>query len=172
MTVPASRGTPSGDQLHVRVREIVADHRDDRGALLPILHAVKSEFACVPREAIPTIADELNLSRAEVHGVASFYRDFREQPDGRNTLRVCRAEACQALGANALVKTAEEQLGVAVGETTADGDITLDEVFCLGNCALGPSASLNGTTYGRVDTDRLASLIATARSAQSPVGQL
>jgi formate dehydrogenase subunit gamma len=140
------------------VREIVADHRDERGALLPILHAVQSEFGCVPRELIPTIAEELNLSRADVYGVASFYRDFLDEPAGRSTVRLCRAEACQAVGANELVESAKQQLGVDMGSTTPDGDITLDEVFCLGNCALGPSGTVDGTLHGRLDPDRLASL--------------
>ena len=164
MTVPPLGQGSNGGNPSQRVREIVADHRDERGALLPILHAVQTEFGCVPRELIPTIADELNLSRADIHGVASFYRDFFDEPAGRSTVRLCRAEACQAVGANELVESAKEQLGVDMGGTTPDGDVTLDEVFCLGNCALGPSVAVDGTTYGRVDAARLASLIAGARN--------
>ena len=164
MTVPPLGQGSDGGNPSQRVREIVADHRDDRGALLPILHAVQTEFGCVPRELIPTIAEELNLSRADVHGVASFYRDFLDEPAGRSTVRLCRAEACQAVGANELVESAKQQLGVDMGNTTPDGDITLDEVFCLGNCALGPSVVVDGTTYGRVDAARLTSLIANARN--------
>lgn len=156
MTVPAA---PSGERVDARVREIVADHRDERGALLPILHAVNDEFGCVAPDVIPVIAHELNLSRAEVHGVASFYRDFRPEPAGRSVLRICRAEACQAVGGRELANDAEQELGIAFGETTADGAVTLDEVFCLGNCALGPSAALNGKTYGRVDRATLTSLV-------------
>lgn len=162
MTVPAA---PSGERLDARVREIVANHRDERGALLPILHAINAEFGCVAPDVIPVIAHELNLSRAEVHGVASFYRDFRPEPAGRSTLRICHAEACQAVGARDLARDAERSLGIEFGQTTPDGAVTLDEVFCLGNCALGPSAALGGKTYGRVDSARLAELVNEAKQA-------
>ena len=162
MTVPAA--APSGKRLDARVREIVADHRDDRGALLPILHAVQQEFGCVSSDVIPIIAHELNLSRADVHGVASFYRDFRKQPAGASTVRVCRAEACQAVGGRELASAAQSQLGIAFGQTTADGEFTLDEVFCLGNCALGPAVAVNGVTFGRIDAARLATLIDQAKA--------
>jgi formate dehydrogenase subunit gamma len=161
MTVPAA---PSGEQLDERVREIVADHRDDRGALLPILHAVQTEFGCVSPEVIPLIAKELNLTRADVHGVASFYRDFRKEPAGRSTVRICRAEACQAVGGRELAVAAQSQLGVDFGQTTSNGEVTLDEVFCLGNCALGPSVAVNGMTHGRVDAARLSVLVDQARA--------
>ena len=166
MSVPPA---DTGSQA-ARVREIVADHRDERGALLPILHSVLTEFGCVPKSVIPVIAEELNLSRADVHGVASFYRDFRNEPAGRTTVRICRAEACQSVGANDLAASAEHQYGLKMGQTSANGDITLDEVFCLGNCALGPSAQIAGTTYGRVTLDRLAELVDAAHS-QVEVGQ-
>ena len=162
MTVPST--APSGEMLDARVREIVANHRDDRGALLPILHAVQAEFGCVSPEMIPLIAHELNLSRADVHGVASFYRDFRSTPAGQTIVRVCRAEACQAVGGRELATAATTQLGVDFGETSVNGTVTLDEVFCLGNCALGPAVAVNGTTYGRVDAARLSSLVEQARS--------
>jgi formate dehydrogenase subunit gamma len=161
MTVPAA--APSGERLDERVREIVADHRDERGALLPILHAVQTEFGCVAPDVIPVIAHELNLSRADVHGVASFYRDFRKEPAGRTTVRICRAEACQAVGGRELADTARSVTGVEFGQTSGDGAVTLDEVFCLGNCALGPSAAIDGVTYGRVDAARLTALLDQAK---------
>lgn len=152
--------TISGSDMTVEdvVRTVVADHRDQRGSLLPILHAVQAELGCVPQEAIPVLADELNLSRADVHGVVTFYHDFRREPAGRTTVRICRAEACQALGADGLLGYAREA-GLALGETTADGSVTVEQVFCLGNCALGPSVEVNGRLYGRMDQARLGSIL-------------
>ncbi|MEU0432557.1 NAD(P)H-dependent oxidoreductase subunit E [Streptomyces sp. NPDC006290] len=140
------------------VRRAAAGHRGQRGALLPVLHAVQAELGHVPQEAIPVLADEFNLSRADVHGVVTFYHDFRREPAGRTTVRICRAEACQALGAEDLVTYAREA-GLALGETTADGAVTVEQVFCLGNCALGPSAEVNGRLYGRVGPARLGSIL-------------
>ncbi len=160
MTVP--QATPTDEQVSARIHEIVADHRDDRGALLPILHAVQDEFGCVAPAVIPLIANELNLSRADVHGVASFYRDFRTSPTGATTVRICRAEACQSVGARDLEASAERELGLKIGETSADESMTLDEVFCLGNCALGPAVQINGVLHGRVTSEQLPSLIAAA----------
>lgn len=155
----------SGEMLADRVREIVANHRDDRGALLPILHSIQDEFGCVSRTVIPLVANQLNLSRAEVHGVVSFYRDFRDEPAGRTTVRVCQAEACQSVGANELSEAVREQLGISFGETTPERDVTLDEVFCLGNCALGPSAQINQQVYGLLDADRLRHLVDQVRGS-------
>ncbi len=149
-------------ELAARVRSIVADHRGERGALMPILHTVQAEFGCVDPAVVPVIADALNLSRAEVHGVISFYRDFRAEPAGRSRVRVCRAEACQSVGAEALAAQARARLGVGFSETTPDSAITLDEVFCLGNCALGPSVQVGNRVHGRVSPDRLDALIAAA----------
>jgi formate dehydrogenase subunit gamma len=145
------------------VRRLVAQHKDDRGALLPILHGLQHELGYVPKDAVPLLAKELNLSRADVHGVVTFYRDFRDAPAGAR-VRVCRGEACQAVGAEALAAHARARLGIGFGETTGGSPrgANLDHVFCLGNCALGPSVEVNGTTYGRVDADRLDSLIARA----------
>ncbi|MFJ7962156.1 NAD(P)H-dependent oxidoreductase subunit E [Streptomyces sp. NPDC096324] len=140
------------------VRRAAAVHRDQRGALLPVLHAVQAELGCVPREAIAVLADEFNLSRADVHGVVTFYHDFRGEPAGRTTVRVCRAEACQALGAERLVAYVREA-GLEVGETSADGAVTVEQVFCLGNCALGPSVEVNGRLFGRVGPARLGSML-------------
>jgi formate dehydrogenase subunit gamma len=146
------------------VREIVATHRSQRGALLPILHAVQEALGCVPQEAIPVLADELNLSRADVHGVVTFYHDFRSEPAGRTTVRVCRAEACQALGADRLVAHLQARYGVSLGETTWDRSLTAEQVFCLGNCALGPAAQVNGRLHGRLDETRLSLIVEKAVS--------
>ena len=146
------------------VREIAASHREQRGALLPILHAVQEALGCVPAEAIPVLADELNLSRADVHGVVSFYHDFRSEPAGRTTVRVCRAEACQAVGAGRLVAHLKERYGVSLGETSRDGSLTAEQVFCLGNCALGPAAQVDGRLHGRLDEARLSLILEKAIS--------
>ena len=123
-----------------RVRAIAVANCARPGALLPILHAVQETFGYIDRRAVPVIAEVLNLTRAEVHGVVTFYHDFRQAPAGRHVLRLCRAEACQSSGGEALVERAEAALGVACGETTADGQVTLEAVYCLGLCALAPSA--------------------------------
>ncbi len=124
----------------------VAAHRDDEGPLLEVLHSVQAELGWVPQEATRLVADRLNLSRAEVHGVVTFYADFRERPPAAHRLRVCAAEACQARGSRDLVDVAQQRLGVGLGDQTADGSWELDKVFCLGNCALGPSAEVDGVT--------------------------
>lgn len=147
-----------------RVRELVEAHRNDRGPLLPILHRIQAEFGHISREAVSALATELNITRADVHGVVSFYTDFRYEPAGTTTVRLCRAEACRAVGAEKLVADAEQVFGVAVGNTTPDGSITLDQVFCLGNCALGPAAQIDGRLYGRVDRDRLVEILARAET--------
>lgn len=150
--------------LAERVRAIVADHRGLEGPLLPILHAVQAEFGHVPREALPPIAEMLDLSRAEVHGVVSFYHDFHEHPQGRHVLRLCRAEACQSMGGDALAELAEEKLKLRFGETAPDGSVTLEAVYCLGLCACAPAAQIDGRVVGRVSQARLDALIAEARA--------
>jgi formate dehydrogenase subunit gamma len=137
----------------------VAAHRGQRGSLLPILHAVQAQLGWVPADAIAVLAEELNLSRAEVHGVVTFYHDFRGEPAGRTTVRVCRAEACQALGAERLVAWVGDRTGLEPGQTASDGSLSIEQVFCLGNCALGPSVQVNERVYGRVDETRLASIL-------------
>ena len=141
------------------IREITASHKGQRGALLPILHAVQEALGCVPPEAIPVLAEELNLSRADVHGVVSFYHDFRSTPAGRTTVRICRGEACQAVGAQRLVDHLHESRGMTLGETSMDGSVTVEQVFCLGNCALGPAAQVNGRLQGRLDEARLSAIL-------------
>ncbi|MET8781806.1 MULTISPECIES: formate dehydrogenase subunit gamma [unclassified Streptomyces] len=147
------------------ISAIAAAHRGQRGPLLPILHAIQAELGHVPQEAVAILARELNLSRADVHGVVSFYHDFRPEPAGRTTVRICRAEACQALGADALVNSARDRAGLALGETRADGSLTVEQVFCLGNCALGPSVEVNGEVLGRMSADRLRSILDEAVSS-------
>jgi formate dehydrogenase subunit gamma len=141
------------------VRDIAGTHRGQRGALLPILHAVQEALGYIPPEAIPVLADELNLSRADVHGVVTFYHDFRSTPAGRTTVRICRGEACQAVGAERLVSHLRDNCGMSLGETSADGALTVEQVFCLGNCALGPAAQVNGRLQGRLDEARLTSMV-------------
>jgi formate dehydrogenase subunit gamma len=135
------------------------------GALLPILHAVQQALNFVPKDAVPLIARELNLSVAEVHGVISFYHYFRQQRPGRHVVHLCRAEACQALGAAQLEAHAKSTLGVDFHGTTADGAITLEPVYCLGNCALGPSIMIDERLQGRVSPQRFDALMAQAKAA-------
>ncbi|MDO9524725.1 MAG: formate dehydrogenase subunit gamma, partial [Gemmobacter sp.] len=137
------------------LNEILAAHKTTEGALLPILHDVQAAFGHVPAEALPIIAADLNISRAEAHGVMSFYHDFRTEPAGRTVLKLCRAEACQAVGADALADHARTRLGLNWHETTANGAVTLEPGFCLGLCACGPAAMVNGRLLGRVDAARL-----------------
>lgn len=150
-----------------RVRAVVDVHRGERGALLPILHGVQAEFGYIGSEMVPVIAHELNLSKAEVHGVISFYSDFRAEPAGRTVVRLCRAEACQSVGAERLVAHAQQVYGIKLGQTTPDGSVTLEQVFCLGNCALGPSGQVNGRLHGRLDERRLDALILGAETGSS-----
>jgi formate dehydrogenase subunit gamma len=127
--------------------------------MLPILHALQEEFGYVDDEAIPLIADALNLSKAEVVGVVHFYHDYRHEAPGRHILKVCRAEACQSMGCESLVRHLQSKLGAVMGETTADGAFSLDTVYCLGNCALSPAVMLDGRLYGKVTHERLDALL-------------
>ena len=153
-----------GSPLEQYVRSAVAAHRDDRGALLPILHDIQATFGYVDQAVVPILADELNLSRADVHGVISFYHDFRKSPAVGTHVRICRAEACQAAGADALVTHAEQRLATNIGGTSPDRDATLDQVFCFGNCALGPTVEINGRISGRVSPQRFDSLLEKAKA--------
>lgn len=134
-----------------RIAEILDAHRGLEGPLLPILHAIQEAFGYIPEGAIPQIAKALTLSKAEVHGVVSFYHDFREKPAGRHVLKLCRAEACQTMGSDAVADRIKAALGIDWHETTADGRVTLEPVFCLGLCACGPAAMVDGRLVGRVD---------------------
>ncbi|MGH6761945.1 MAG: formate dehydrogenase subunit gamma [Phyllobacterium sp.] len=142
---------------------IINRFRNSEGPLLPILHGVQEEFGYVPSETLPIIAQELNLSRAEVHGVVSFYHDFRAQPAGRHVLKLCRAESCQSMGGDALSERARQLLGIDWHETTADGAVTLEPVYCLGLCACSPAAMLDGEVIGRLDDEKLREIAAEVR---------
>ncbi len=146
-------------QTTQRIEEILTAHKGMEGALLPILHAVQAEFGYVPQEVLPPIAKDLNISRAEVHGVVSFYHDYREKPAGRHVIKLCRAEACQSMGADQVAAHVQKTLGVEWHETTADGAVTLDPIFCLGLCACGPAAMVDGKLIARVDTARMDKII-------------
>ena len=141
------------------VRRGLLRHKARPGPLLEVLHEVQAELGHIPPGAIPLIADELNLSRAEVHGVVSFYHYFRHSPPGRHVVRVCRAESCQAMGAETLASHAERRLGVRFDQTTPDGRFSLDPVYCLGNCACSPAVMIDGELFGRVTPERFDALI-------------
>ncbi|EJZ21095.1 formate dehydrogenase subunit gamma [Rhizobium sp. Pop5] len=158
MTIHIAEG-----DIATRTRAIVADLRYLEGPLLPILHGVQEEFGYVPQEALPVIAEELNLSRAEVHGVMTFYHDYRDHPAGRHVLKLCRAEACQSMGGDAVAERVKTLLGIDFHQTTLDGSVTLEPVYCLGLCACAPSAMLDGEVYGRVDDQVAAELVAEVR---------
>jgi len=136
-------------------RTVIEAQRGSDGALLPMLHALLDTFGYVDRRAVPLMAEALNLSRAEVTGVVSFYKDFRAAPPGRHVVKLCRAEACQAMGCERLVTELEGRLGTPVDTTSPDGRVTLETVYCLGNCALSPAALVDGKLLGRVDAEAL-----------------
>ncbi len=150
------------DRALSRIREF--EHVE--GALLPILHSLQDEFGYLDEGAVPLIADMLNISKAEVQGVISFYHDFRRLPAGRHVLKLCRAEACQSMGCDKTISHVEQSLGVKLGETTPDGDFTLREVFCLGLCAHSPAAMLDEQPHGRVTPQVADLLIEGARRRQ------
>jgi formate dehydrogenase subunit gamma len=150
------------------VAECIERYRSVPGGLLPLLQALQRELGYIPPESVAAIATGLNLSRAEVHGVISFYHDFHTQPVGRHRVQICRAEACQAMGGRALENHARERLGLDWGETTADGAITLEPVYCLGNCACSPSVRIDDAIHARIDTGRLDTLLAELRREESP----
>lgn len=147
-----------------RIGEILDAHDGMEGSLLPILHAIQAAFGHVPQDALPQIAKRLNLTRAEVHGVMSFYHDFREQPAGQHVVKLCRAEACQAMGADRVAAHAQKALGIDWHETTKDGQVTLEPVFCLGLCACAPAAMVDGRLVGRVDEAAVDAIVAEVRT--------
>ena len=146
-----------------RASEIIAEHAAQPGALLPILHAVQEALGFVPKDAVPLIAKELNLSIAEVHGVVTFYHYFRQTRPGKHVVHVCRAEACQALGSVALEAHMKSSLNIDYHGTTADGAISVEPVYCLGNCALGPSIMIDERLHGRMSAPRFDALVAKLR---------
>ena len=147
-------------EIASRTAAVIQEMKGLEGPLLPILHGLQEEFGYVPTEALPVLAEALNISRAEVHGVVTFYHDYRSHPAGRHVLKLCRAEACQSMGGDALAAAAEERLGVRIGETRGDGRVTLEAVYCLGLCATAPSAMVDGRVMGRLDADAIARIAA------------
>ncbi|HSX73684.1 MAG TPA: formate dehydrogenase subunit gamma [Shinella sp.] len=153
----------SDSDVGARTLAIVGELKGLEGPLLPILHEIQAEFGFVPQESLPVIARELNLSRAEVHGVVTFYHDYRDHPTGRHVLKLCRAEACQSMGGDELAERVKALLGIDFHQTTLDGAVTLEPVYCLGLCSCAPAAMLDGEVHGRVDTDLAKELVAEAR---------
>ena len=145
-------------------REIALRYGNRPDALLEILHDLQEHLGFIPEAALPALAKALNLSRAEVHGVVTFYHDYRREPAGRHVIKVCRAEACQSMGANELVAMIERFLKVKLGQTTADGAITLEAAYCLGNCALSPAVMVDDQLVGRVDAKKFETIVAECRS--------
>lgn len=154
MTLTAASDDPAG------IGAIIREHLHLDGPLLPILHAVQAAHGCIPDAARAPIAEALNITTAELHGVISFYHDFRRAPAGAHVLKLCRAEACQAMGANALSEAVLARLGVGWHGTTADGRVTVEPVFCLGLCACAPAAMVDGQVRGRVSADALLAEVA------------
>lgn len=149
--------TPAFDKA--AIDDIINQHKDLPGALLPILHDIQHIAGYVPAETVPAIATALSLSRAEVHGVISFYHHFHSEPMGQHTVQICRAEACQAVGARELERHATTTLATELGGTTADGAVSLEPVYCLGNCACGPSVQIGDEVHARVTPERFDTLI-------------
>jgi formate dehydrogenase subunit gamma len=152
-----SKAPPGSEE---RVRDICEAHGNRPDELLEILHDVQDAVGFVPETLSAVIADALNLSRAEVYGVISFYHDYRREAPGRHLIKMCRAEACQAVNGPEVYRHAQQRLGAKFGETSADGNYTLDAVYCLGNCALSPAIMIDGNLYGRVDKERFDAIIA------------
>jgi formate dehydrogenase subunit gamma len=160
------KAPPLSESVRKAGMQAIDANRDKPGALLPILHAVQDALACVPPQSLALIAHELNLTRAEVYGVVTFYHHFRSAPPGRRIVRICRAEACQALGARALEAHAKQTLGIDFHETTSDGAVTLEPVYCLGNCGCGPSVLVgDADLHARVTPAVFDELVRAAREA-------
>lgn len=151
---------PAPDPSEEEIRAIVAPLASLEGPLLPMLHALQDAWGFVPQAAVPVLADVLNLGRAEVHGVISFYHDFRDHPAGRHVLKICRAEACQAMGAGALAESTLHRLGIGWHGTTPDGAVTVEPVYCLGLCACAPAVMIDGRVLGRLDDARMDRILA------------
>ena len=152
-----------GTEIAARTAEIVESLKRLEGPLLPILHEVQDQFGHVPQEALPVIANALNLSNAEVHGVVTFYHDYRREPAGRHVLKLCQAEACQSMGSDAVADRLKQLLNIDFHQTTLDGSVTLEPVYCLGLCACAPAAMLDGEVIGRIDADAIDEIIAEVR---------
>ncbi len=153
----------AGEDLEFRVIAILDELADIEGPLLPVLNRMQEEFGYIPESVMPTIAARLNLTRAEVHGVVSFYHDYRRSPAGRHVLKLCRAEACQSMGADRTSQRLLDALGIDWHGTTPDGAVTVEPVYCLGLCACSPSAMLDGEVIGRLDDARIDGLVEEVR---------
>jgi formate dehydrogenase subunit gamma len=146
---------PARTDIEARTASVIAELKALEGPLLPILHEIQHEFGYVPAQSLPVIAEALNISNAEVYGVVTFYHDYRAHPVGRHVLKVCQAEACQSMGSDSVASKLKQALGIGFHETTADGAVTLEPVYCLGLCACAPSAMLDGEVIGRVDDEAI-----------------
>jgi formate dehydrogenase subunit gamma len=155
---------PASTEITSRTAAIIQELKGLEGPLLPILHGIQEEFGHVPQDALPVIAEALNISRAEVHGVVTFYHDYRSHPAGRHVLKLCQAESCQSMGSDAIAAKLKQLLGIGFHETTRDGSVTLEPVYCLGLCACSPAAMLNGQVIGRLDDEKLDEIVAEVRS--------
>jgi formate dehydrogenase subunit gamma len=153
-----------GTQAAARAAAIIEELKGLEGPLLPILHGIQEEFGHVPAETLPVIAEALNISKAEVHGVVTFYHDYRKEPAGRHVLKLCQAEACQSMGSDAIAAKLKQLLGIGFHETAKDGSVTLEPVYCLGLCACAPSAMLDGEVIGRLDDEALEEIAAEVRA--------
>lgn len=160
MTSTVDQARPLDEATRARVVQIAEGLKTKEGALIPILHAVQEALGYIPPAAVPVVAQCLNLSRAEVHGVVTFYHYFRTTPPGRHTLHLCRAEACQSMQSKALEAHAKRRLGVDFHGTTENGVFSLEAVYCLGNCMLSPAMTVDGRIYGRVTPERFDSIVA------------
>lgn len=155
-----AQANASANPASMKALAICAAHGNKPDELLEILHALQHELGYVPESTLPVIANALNLSRAEVHGVVTFYHDFKREPQGRRTIKICRAEACQAMGTDKLCDHAEKKLGTEIGGTSKDGKYTVEAVYCLGNCALSPAVMIGDDLYGKVDPKRFDEIVA------------
>ncbi len=160
MIAPVRHAQLDSEATAKTVQALIARHRNQPGALLPLLHAVQDTFGQVPADAVAQIARGLNLSRAEVHGVITYYHHFRSEPAGRHVVQVCRAEACQACGADALIDAAERLLGCGLHTTRHDAAVTLEPVYCLGLCAASPALMVDGAPHARVTVAALERIVA------------
>ncbi len=142
-----------------RVLAVIAELKNEAGPLLPVLHGIQNALGYVPPDAVPLVADALNLSRADVHGVISFYHYFRDTPPGRHVIHVCRAESCQSMNGKALEAHVKSRLGIAFHQTTESGSFTVEPVYCLGNCACSPAVMVDGELYGRVTPARFDEIV-------------
>jgi formate dehydrogenase subunit gamma len=168
---PAGKPGAESGWDSAEARRIIESYKGLDGALIPMLHALQDRFGYVDDSAVPDLADALNMSRAEVHGVITFYHDFRRTPPARHALHLCRAEACQSVGARALEAHAKKKLGIDYHHETADGRWSLGAVYCLGNCAAGPSVLIDGETYGRLNPEKLDALMREAEAGRKEAAE-